>query len=155
MHSRITLYPEAVKGFHNGKASLPGWLHSHTPLDLVMLMLGTLDLNDRFPRTTSPTAPPTIGPLTKMKEYESFKGGEEISRAFPGYCRHFPEKYDSASLDAGEIVVSSEVDGVQRELAEHRTLAKAGRTGGPGAARRLSWLLVREALPTASTLIAA
>lgn len=153
MNSRTTIYPDPVDDFRSGKFFLPGLLFSHKPLDVVVLMLGTNDLKHRFPLSAydiaygagtlvdiiqksgagrdggAPVvllvAPPPIGPLTKMKDAEGFKGGEEISKDFPRFYRHFAEKYGTAFLDAGEIVVSSSVDGVHWEQEEHRKFAEA------------------------------
>ena len=46
---RTTVYPDPVAGVHkNGLALLPAALESHRPIDLVVLMLGTNDLKQRF-----------------------------------------------------------------------------------------------------------
>ncbi|MBN2555103.1 MAG: SGNH/GDSL hydrolase family protein [Anaerolineales bacterium] len=152
MNSRTTIYPDAVEDFRSGKYFLPGLLFSHKPLDLVILMLGTNDLKHRFPLSAYDIAygagtlveiiqksgagregaapqvlliaPPPIGPLTKMKDREGFKGGEEVSREFPEYYRHFADKFGVAFLDAGEIVVSSEIDGVHWAQSEHLKFAQ-------------------------------
>ncbi len=45
---RTTLWDDPIEGYKNGKEYLIPCLHSHRPLDLVVIMLGTNDLKMRF-----------------------------------------------------------------------------------------------------------
>lgn len=48
LNSRTTVFDDPVKGYKSGLAYLPPCLTSHKPLDLVIVMLGTNDLHERF-----------------------------------------------------------------------------------------------------------
>jgi lysophospholipase L1-like esterase len=54
-----------------------------------------------------------------------FEGAGEKSKAFPGHYRRFAEQYGLAFLDASEVVVSSDLDGIHLEAGEHRKLGEA------------------------------
>jgi hypothetical protein len=68
-------------------------------------------------------SPPAVGKLTDMAEM--FEGSEEKSRRFPGHYRRFAEQSGLAFLDASEVVVSSDLDGIHLEAGEHRKLGEA------------------------------
>lgn len=45
---RTTVYPDLVEGVPSGLESLPACLEAHTPIDLLLFMLGTNDTKERF-----------------------------------------------------------------------------------------------------------
>ncbi len=149
---RTTVWPDAIEGEHkSGKAHLPVVLESHQPIDLVILLLGTNDLKLRFsvpaqdvargvallaamvqcspagPGGSPPKvlliAPPPFAPLTGFTEM--FQGGEEKSRQLAGYYREMAQQLGCAFLDAGEVIVSSPIDGIHWESGQHARLGLA------------------------------
>ncbi len=149
---RTTVYPDPVAGVHkNGFAVLPAILESHRPIDVVVLMLGTNDLKHRFqvpvveiaesvsllvhtirhsytgPGMTQPAvlliAPPPI--LEAGCLAEIFEGGASKSQRLAGAYAAIARQHGVAFLDAGEVIVSSPLDGVHFDAAEHGKLGRA------------------------------
>ncbi len=152
LNGRTTVRDDPIEGAHkNGRTYLRACLESHKPIDLVLIMLGTNDLKARFAASASDIAqgaaslaemalgsgcgpgggapevvlisPPALGRLTDMAEM--FEGAAERSRRFPGHYRRFAEQYGCGFLDASEVIVSSDVDGIHLEAGEHRKLGEA------------------------------
>ena len=149
---RTTLHDDPVEGPHrNGALVLPAVLHSHKPLDLVVIMLGTNDLKHAFGMT-----PREIGDgieklvkIVKAAEVgpggaapailivvpppvleagclaEMFAGGAAKSARLPGEFARVALKHGTALLDAGKVIVSSPVDGVHFDAGEHAKLGRA------------------------------
>jgi len=149
---RTTVRDDPIEGAHkNGRTYLRACLESHRPIDLMTIMLGTNDLKARFAASASDIAqgaaslaetalrsgcgpnggapavvlisPPAVGKLTDMAEM--FEGSEEKSRRFPVHYRRFAEQSGLVFLDASEVVVSSDLDGIHLEAGEHRKLGEA------------------------------
>ena len=149
---RTTVRDDPIEGAHkNGRTYLRACLESHRPIDLITVMLGTNDLKARFAASASDIAqgaaslaetalrsgcgpeggapvvvlisPAAVGRLTDMAEM--FEGAREKSRLFPEHYRRFAEQHGLAFLDASEVVVSSDLDGIHLEAGEHRKLGKA------------------------------
>lgn len=148
---RTTVWDDPIEGHKNGSTYLPPCLDSHKPLDLVLIMLGTNDLKMRFsvpafdiansvgvladivrkseagidgnaPKVLV-IAPPPVTTLSGMAEM--FKGSEPKSEQFGvEYARMAGEK-GVAFLDAGQVIVSSDIDGIHFEMEEHRKLGEA------------------------------
>lgn len=149
---RTTVHDDPVEGaIRNGGLILPALLASHKPLDLVVVMLGTNDLKRAFaltpreiadgadkllriiaasesgpggaaPQMLLITPPPVLeaGCLAEM-----FEGGAAKSqRLAPEYAR-VAARRGAALLDAGQIIVSSPLDGVHFDSAEHGKLGHA------------------------------
>jgi lysophospholipase L1-like esterase len=148
---RSTCRDDPVEGDRNGLKQLLPILESHKPLDLVVVMLGTNDLKVRFSPTaqdvargaqrvaaaalgsgTGPDgaapkvlmiAPPPTAKLTYFRE--SFAGSGELSRRMGARFRQYAAEIGCEFLDAGEIIVSSDLDGIHLEAPEHRKLGEA------------------------------
>ena len=149
---RTTVRDDPIEGAHkNGRSYLRACLESHKPIDLVTIMLGTNDLKARFAASASDIAqgaasladmavrsgcgpeggapvvvlisPPAVGRLTEMAEM--LEGAQEKSRRFAEHYRRFAEQQGCGFLDAGEVVVSSDIDGIHLEAGEHRKLGEA------------------------------
>jgi lysophospholipase L1-like esterase len=149
---RTTVHPDPVSGVHkNGLAFLPGILESHRPLDWVVIMLGTNDLKHRFavppveigesvsqlvlytrhsymgPGATQPRilliAPPPV--LEAGCLAEVFAGGAAKSRRLAETYANIARRHGCGFLDAGTVIVSSPLDGVHFDAAEHAKLGKA------------------------------
>ncbi len=149
---RTTVREDPIEGDHkDGRAYLRPCLESHRPVDLVTIMLGTNDLKERFGSSASDiaqgaaslaemalrsgcgpdggapvvliVAPPPVGRLTDMAQM--FAGSEDKSREFSGHYRYFAERSGCEFLDAAEVIVSSDVDGIHLDAGEHRKLGEA------------------------------
>ncbi len=151
LNGRTTVWDDPLSPGRNGKAYLPPCLESHRPLDLVTIMLGTNDLKRRFGLTSSDIAegaglladmvvqigrtaagtPPVVlliapPPTSRFGEFgEMFQGATETSRGFAEAYRMVAGWNHCAFLDAGEVVVSSDLDGIHLEADEHRKLGEA------------------------------
>jgi lysophospholipase L1-like esterase len=149
---RTTVWNDPIEGdYKNGRTYLTPCLESHRPVDLITLMLGTNDLKWRFgtsasdiaqaasslaemmmrsgcgPEEGAPAviliAPPAVATLTDMAQM--FDGAGEKSRQFSEHYARFAEKIGCEFLDASQIIVSSEVDGIHLDAGEHRKLGEA------------------------------
>lgn len=149
---RTTVHPDPVSGVHkNGAAVLPAVLESHRPIDLVVLMLGTNDTKARFqvppveiatsieklvlairqsfcgPDAGAPAVlvvcPPTV--LETGCLAEIFGGAADRSARLAGFLAPMVARQGAAFLDAGKVIVSSPVDGVHYDAAEHGKLGRA------------------------------
>jgi len=149
---RTSVWPDAIEGEHkSGKTHLPVVLESHQPIDLFIILLGTNDLKMRFslpaqdvargvgllagmvqrstagPQGSAPKvlliAPPPFAPLTGFSEM--FHGGEEKSRQLSGFYCEMAGLLNCDFLDAGEVIVSSPIDGIHWEASQHARLGQA------------------------------
>ena len=140
-----------IDSYMNGRKYLLPCLGSHKPLDLVIIMLGTNDLKGRFSLSAFDIAegagklvdivqrsaagpgggPPEVlfiapPPLAKLTDFaDMFTRGAAESARFSEQYRRVAEFYECDLLDAGEHIVSSDVDGVHFEPSEHRKLGMA------------------------------
>jgi lysophospholipase L1-like esterase len=148
LNGRTTVWDDPIEEYRSGKEYLIPCLGSHKPIDLVVIMLGTNDLKARFsvpahdvaagagvlvdivaksetgPRDGAPevllVAPP---PLAELSDFaEMFEGGKEKSTQLSRHFRLVAEERGCALLDAGEVISSSEQDGIHLDLAEQRKL---------------------------------
>jgi lysophospholipase L1-like esterase len=151
LNGRTTVWDDPIEEYRNGKQYLMPCLLSQKPVDLVVLMLGTNDLKKRFsvsaqdiansigvlveviqrsaagPDGSVPKilliAPPVVGKLTDYAEM--FENAFENSLKFGEYYRQIAELYDCEFLDAGKVIISSELDGIHFEADQHRKLGLA------------------------------
>lgn len=151
LNGRTTLWDDPIEGFKNGKEYLIPCLATHCPIDLVVLMLGTNDLKKRFsvsaydiaqsagvlletilksasgPALGAPRvlliAPPIVAKLTEYAEM--FEDAQAKSAKFAPYYRQVADLYKCDFLDAGQVVRSSDLDGIHFESIEHEKLGKA------------------------------
>lgn len=150
--SRTTLRDDPIEGRHkNGLKGLPISLESHMPIDLVILMLGTNDLKQRFAASPSDiadsievvvkavqaseagpggaapavmiVAPPPMQEVDWLAEM--FLGGAAKSLELGARFAEVARRCRAAFLDAGAIVESSTVDGIHLESESHRALGLA------------------------------
>ncbi|MGA7391694.1 MAG: SGNH/GDSL hydrolase family protein [Terrimicrobiaceae bacterium] len=151
LNGRTTVWDDPIEGHKNGKEQIIPILKSHQPLDLVTIMLGTNDLKRRFglgaldiaegagalvemvqksdcgPGDGAPQvllmAPP---PVARLSEFaEMFEGAREKSRQFGRHYRRVAGERNCAFFDAGEVITSSDRDGIHFEIEEHRKLGLA------------------------------
>jgi lysophospholipase L1-like esterase len=151
LNGRTTVWDDPIEGYKNGKEYLIPCLETHKPIDLVIIMLGTNDLKQRFgvpacdvaagagvlvdtvaKSETGPgdgvpqvllIAPPLFARLTDFAE--TFEGGEAKSKHLSRHFRLVAEERSCALLDASEVIVSSDLDGIHFERDEHRKLGEA------------------------------
>jgi lysophospholipase L1-like esterase len=152
LNGRTTVWDDPVRGMfkRNGSLYLLPCLESHSPIDLVVLMLGTNDCKKRFcvtpydigeslghlveiiqksgcGRDGLPNililAPPPLGELTEYAE--TFSGGVEKSRELAKHYRRIAQQYGCAFLDTATVIRSSRLDGLHIDPEDHGKLAQA------------------------------
>lgn len=85
-------------------------------------------------------APPPVGKLTPVGSTdfpEIFRGSEEKSNALGRIYRRFAKEAGVEFLDTGEVITSSDVDGIHFEADQHRKLGEA-------VAKRVKQLLAED-----------
>jgi lysophospholipase L1-like esterase len=149
LNGRTTVWDDPVRGMYkrNGSLYLLPCLESHSPIDLVILMLGTNDCKARFcvtpydigqslgylveivqksncGRNGSPKvlilAPPPLGKLTEYAE--TFSGGVEKSRELASHYRSISEQYECTFFDTSRVIQSSKLDGLHIDPEDHEKL---------------------------------
>jgi lysophospholipase L1-like esterase len=151
LNGRTTRWDDPMETGRNGMTYLRPCVESHLPLDLIVVMLGTNDLKQRFNLSASDiaqsaaalteqacrfaqsadgpparallVAPPALTTLTELDQM--FAGGAEKSRQFSHYYRLAAGWQRLPFFDAGAVIVSSELDGIHFDSGEHRTLGEA------------------------------
>jgi lysophospholipase L1-like esterase len=151
LNGRTTVWDDPIEGYKNGKEYLIPCLETHRPLDLVVIMLGTNDLKMRFslsaydiangagvlvdvvhksaagPAGGSPKvllmAPPPVAKLTEFAEM--FEGAQARSKRFAEHYRRVAGEYGCEFFDTGQVIASSDLDGIHFDLSEHRKLGQA------------------------------
>jgi len=150
--ARTTTLDDPIEGIHkNGKPYLQPCLETHSPVDLVILMLGTNDLKYKYHLSafdiglsitvlldiitkstvskdgTAPKtlllAPPPIGKLTYLKEL--FEDSVEKSKEIAVYFARAAKRFGCDFMDAGKIISTSELDGVHYSADSHKKLGEA------------------------------
>jgi len=150
---RTTVREDPFYESKNGKIYLIPCLYSHSPIDLVILMLGSNDLKSYFslnafeiamgagalvtiisqcehgPFNSAPqvllVAPPQIDPHPGSDLDTLFAGGKEKSRMIGQYFSKVAIDKNCYFLDAGTITKPSPVDGVHLDVEGHRKLGMA------------------------------
>ena len=149
---RTTLHDDPIEGAHrNGLTVLPALLESHKPIDVVLMMLGTNDLKERFsvnagdialslerlvrvilasgagPGGGAPgvllVAPPPIVETGCLAGM--FAGGAPKSLALAGEVRAAALRVGVPFFDAGTVVEVSMIDGIHYDAPANPALAKA------------------------------
>jgi lysophospholipase L1-like esterase len=148
---RTTVCEDPIESYKCGKDYLVSCIQSHTPVDLVTIMLGTNDLKKRFSlpacdiakgvgvladlvrKASYPSgyqaprllliAPPPIREVGQLKEV--FAGGTEKSLKFGTYYADIAETFGCYFIDASKIIRSSPDDGIHFDAGEHAKLGKA------------------------------
>ncbi len=151
LNGRTTVHTDPEEAYKNGRDYLIPCLASQSPLDGVVLLLGTNDLKARFNVTPieisrgaetlvkiiqsseagikgrAPRillmAPP---PIARLKDYsEMFAGAEPKSREFGEHYARVAKATGCDFLDTACVIVSSNVDGIHLDAPEHDKLGKA------------------------------
>jgi lysophospholipase L1-like esterase len=148
---RTTVFEDTIQEYRNGKEYLIPCLASHTPLDLVIILLGTNDLKKRFSVSATDIAmgagalvnivkksesgrnlkapqvllliPP---PLEKAADAnETLEGGREKSLKFPEAYKNIAKLVGCEIFDTATVIKSSDIDGVHFEKETHKKLGEA------------------------------
>ncbi|WP_258092301.1 SGNH/GDSL hydrolase family protein [Salipiger pentaromativorans] len=151
---RTTVHDDPVEGgVRSGIKVLPAILHSHKPIDLAILMLGTNDLKPRFSVTAYEIArsverlllairaegvtrgemivcPPPLRETGTLRDV--FAGAEARQAGFETHLRAVAARHGCDFVAAGAHVAVSAGDGVHWEAAGHEAfgaiMAEAART---------------------------
>jgi lysophospholipase L1-like esterase len=151
MCGRTTIYEDPVEEYKCGRDYIVPCLQSHTPVDLVIIMLGTNDLKKPFSvpvceiakgarvlvdlvhKANYPCgyqapqllliAPPPILEVGRFKDM--FEGGAKKSLKFGACYQDIAAAYGCHFMDAGKIISSSHEDGIHFNLREHAKLGNA------------------------------
>lgn len=150
--SRTTLHDDPIQGPHkNGLTVLPAMLESHCPLDRVLVMLGTNDLQVRYSVTAEDiarslerlaliilqsgagpgdgapdvllVAPPPVDERGCLQI--TFGGAAAKSRAVGGHLEAAAARVGVGFFNAGEHVTPCPIDGVHLDAEGHHALAEA------------------------------
>lgn len=152
LNGRRTVWDDPFKPGRNGLAGLAQRIEIHSPLDLVILMLGTNDFQSMHehnawhssqgvlaliaairsapiePDMPVPpilvVAPPAIQ-TPKGPIAPKFQGGEHKCVGLAQAYRRVCEEANCHFFDAGSVIASSKVDGVHLDLEQHVILGKA------------------------------
>lgn len=150
LNGRTTVHEDFLEEGRNGMTYLTPCLISHAPIDLVILKLGVNDLKQRFSVPASDIAdgvrklswkilksdsginhqPPrlmivTPPPMGKLSQFaDMFAGGPEKSQQFAKHYKVVADELGCDYLDAGEHVVSSDIDGIHWAADQHIHLGK-------------------------------
>lgn len=150
LNGRTTVWDDPIDPYRRGRDHIVPLLETHAPFDLLIVMLGTNDLKQRFGATARDIAggaqvlaemalarawvfvgnqprvllicPPPLGPI---EPDSSFSGGGEKSRRLAPHFRVVARESGVDWLDAGEFVASAEADGVHLTPEAHRALGEA------------------------------
>lgn len=150
LNGRTTVWDEPFRPGRNGKTMLGPLLESHTPLDLLILFLGTNDLKHYYTSyaadvargigalidvaraSTAGTrggapelllvAPPHITTLSAELGLQ-FRGAEQKSLEFGACYRALAAERGCKLIDAAEHVTPSRADGVHLDAEGHARLA--------------------------------
>ena len=153
-NGRTTIHDDPVDGWKNGLDYLKPCLHSHKPIDIVILMLGSNDLKDTFHLTAEEIAegaavlvdvirsftlekqgfipkiilvsPPELGKGIKSSPFYGafYEEAVEESKKFPEYYRAVAEKYGCVFFNAAEYIYPSETDSLHLTPEGHKILAE-------------------------------
>lgn len=151
LRGRTTVWDDPIEGeYKNGKRYLIPCLQSHSPIDLVILFLGTNDLKKRFsvspqdislgieslisiikdsktgPNNTAPQililSPPPLGKITFFSEI--FEGGKEKSEKLATHYEDVAKRHRCQYYDTSKIIFSSDYDGIHLSKSNHKKLGE-------------------------------
>ncbi|MEG2520763.1 MAG: SGNH/GDSL hydrolase family protein [Christensenellaceae bacterium] len=155
LNGRTTVYDDPISDERNGKRQLMTCLHTHAPLDLVILMLGTNDLKTCFGQTAYDIAAGAnylvelvlsldeekwgsvpqvllISPVLLNKklppDFEAMFGTADLSEKcakLTELYREIAQQHDILFLAAGDYAEVSCEDGLHMTAENHQKLAQA------------------------------
>lgn len=148
--SRTTVIEDIVDGAHfSGISYLKPCLLSHSPLDHVVLMLGTNDFKRRFNLVAEDAAVGITRLIKEIKNSETlvggpsniliicppplkvvgvfatmFEGGDTKSQQLAPYIKEITAAQGVSYLNAGDIIHSSDIDGIHLDEDQHKILGE-------------------------------
>ena len=146
-----SLPANSTEAYLDGQIGLQIALRSHGPIDQLVIMLGTNDLQTRFGKTANMVAAGIAGLLAtahsaEMQDRHSgfetlvicpppvidsgtfdpeFMGAPAKSAELPTLYADLAARWNCGFLDAGQVIVSDPLDGVHFDQASHWALGKA------------------------------
>ncbi len=150
LNSRTTDIDDPVNEGKNGASYLKPCLQAHYPLDIVIIMLGTNDLKDRFARTPEQVAqgidmllsiihnfsfnydkelivvllsPPFVDESIAGVQ-EKYRNAEEKSKQLAELYKKIAEKYHCAFINIAQYVKPSKTDGYHLDPEAHKKIAE-------------------------------
>lgn len=152
LNGRTSVWDDPIEEYRCGKDQIIPALDTHAPLDLVVIMVGTNDLKDRYTVTAQDIAngvaiivdktlhqvgafkeggpkvllicPPPLGPVENGCFKYMFSKGVEKSKMMPRFFETVAKNFGVNYLDAGTIIHSSEEDGLHLQADQHEILGK-------------------------------
>ena len=149
---RTTVWDDPIEEHKNGKTYLLPCLESHRPVDLVILMLGTNDLKERFhvssfgiataienllnaidasksgPDFDAPkvllVCPVPIRDVGNRDLRRMLEKGFAKSWELPEYCAEIAQRRNIAYLDPSNLVEVSDTDGIHYTKKGHDVMAR-------------------------------
>ena len=154
LNGRTTAFDDHVAGAdRNGARLLPTILSSHSPLDLIVIMLGSNDMkpwihgsalaakqgmsrlidivrgHDYPMDAPAPlilvVAPPVVSRTTNAEFKEMFAGGDKASMRLSGFYAALADEAGCGFFDAGRVAETTPVDGVHLDAENTRAIGRA------------------------------
>lgn len=145
---RTTCFEDPLSPNRNGLAYISIALESHSPIDLLIIMLGTNDVKVRFNLTPytigqgaaeilmlakkfEPTienillvSPPHVVRTDHAENTLAFEGAVEKSQELAKYYSYFAAQLGCHFFDASSVAKSSNIDGIHLDEKNHELLAR-------------------------------
>ncbi len=152
LNGRRTVWEDPYKPGRNGLQGLAQRIEIHSPLALVILMLGTNDFQSMHPHNAWHSAQGIAALITAIRQAPiepgmavppvlvaapppirtpkgpiagKFVGGDEKCADLAEAYREVADSLDCAFFDAATVTTSSQVDGVHLDADQHATLGEA------------------------------
>jgi len=146
LNGRTTVHNETDRPFRSGVTFLPVVLESHSPLDLIIIMLGTNDLKTKYNSTAFEISQniktlcevaikcdynenaqillvsPTHITETNNIEDNDFLGAIEKSHSLTSYYKKIADDLNLYFYDATKSIQTSSLDGVHWTVKQHRRI---------------------------------
>ena len=159
LNGRRTVWEDPYKPGRNGLQGLAQRIEIHSPLALVILMLGTNDFQSMHPHNAWHSAQGIAALITAIRQAPiepdmpvppvlvaapppirtpkgpiagKFVGGDEKCAGLAEAYREVADSLDCAFFDAATVTTSSQVDGVHLDADQHAALGEAmAKAAGP------------------------
>lgn len=151
LNGRRTVWDDPFKPGRKGLAGLEQRIEVNSPLDLVVLMLGTNDLQNMHNNTAWHAAQGVAALVTAIKQApiepgmpnppilivappvitgakgpmaNKFSGAAERCKGLPDYLREVAEQNGCYFFDSNSVITASKVDGIHLDEPEHTILGE-------------------------------